>query len=410
MMLIATAGCSRVADTKPPSSKESPAKVEALPKEANLAEVRLTSKAYDRLGITTARVERQQVTQVRKLAGEVTIPPGELAVIVAPFSGTIQLPADGSLPKPGSFIEKGRTIFKFMPLLTPERFVPTPAERAQIAAAQASLISLQMAADGDVKQFTEEVAAARIALNRAETLQRDRVGSKRAVDDAKALHAIAEARLMVANNRKKVLGRLTAKIENGAVSSISSDSPLDGIVRSLPVVLGQLVSTGTTLCEVVNLDTVWIRVPVYVGLLGELNLEEPATINFFGDRDNRSAFTATPVKAPPAADPISSTADLFYTLSNEDGRFRPGERVSVTLTTSGESESLVIPAKAVLYDIYGGTWVYLRVDKLHFRRARIVVRRTTKDIAVLKSGPPEGSEIVVDGAAELFGTEFGIGK
>lgn len=409
LVLTLSSGCNQQSG-KPNVSKKKPASVKALPNEANLAEIELTQKAFERLGIVTAIAEMQDLSQVRKLGGEVIIPPGESALLVAPVSGTVTPPDVGEMPKPGSAVSKGQTVFNFKPLLTPERFVPTPAERAQIANAQASLTSLQMAADGDVRQFTEQVTAAKIALNRAAKLQRDRVGSERAVDDAKAQLAIAEAGLKVAAERKSVLDRVSSDVENGTVTPITFDSPISGVVRNIPVTLGQTVAAGNTLFEVVNLDVVWIRVPVYVGLLDELRTDEPVSITFFGNDGGEAKFVAAPVKAPPAADPLSSTADLYYSIKNEGGRFRPGERVSVTLPMATQSEALVVPVNAILYDIHGSTWVYERVSDLRFRRARVLVQRTTKELAVLRSGLSEGTEIVVDGTAELFGTEFGTGK
>lgn len=410
LALVLTAGCHPANDDTGHAVHEKPAKVTPLPDEANLAEVELASSAYDRLGISISRVELKDLTEVRMLGGEVVIPPGESAVVVAPVSGTVETVDESSIPKPGAVVKKGQLIFNLRPLLTPERFVPTPAERAQIANAQASLISLQMAADGDVQQFVEQVTAAQIALNRAQQLLRDRVGSERSVDDAKAQLALAEARLKVAKERKTVLDQLTSDIDKVSTAPITFESPIDGILRAMPVTLGQMVPVGTTLFEVVNLDVIWIRVPVYVGLLEELQQTEPARVTFFGDDGQRRTYEAQPVKAPPNADPLSSTADLFYSIVNQQGRFRPGERVSVEIPLSTQTESLVIPINAILYDIYGGTWVYERTGERKFRRSRVIVQRTTEDLAILKQGIPLGTEVVVDGAAELFGTEFGTGK
>ncbi len=408
--LLSLVGCGNESGGSNPASKEKPASVKPLPNEANLADIELTQTAYDRLGISVAQVTRQDVTQVRQLGGEIIVPPGESAIVVAPVSGTVRPPKDSAMPKPGSVISKGQVVFEFEPLLTPERFVPTPAERAQIANAQASLISLQMTADGDVQQFSEQVIAARIALNRSEQLQRDRVGSERDVDNAKAQLALAEAGLHVARERKGVLDQLTSDIKTETVAPLTFDSPIDGIVRNIPVTLGQTVSAGTTLFEVVNLDVIWVRVPVYVGLLEELKLHEPMLVTFFGNEGEQTKYTASPVDAPPAADPLSSTADLIYSIDNSSGRFRPGERVSATIPMATATQSMVIPVNAILYDIYGNTWVYQKTDDLRFRRSRVLVQRTTETLAIIKDGVSEGDEVVVDGAAELFGTEFGTGK
>jgi multidrug efflux pump subunit AcrA (membrane-fusion protein) len=113
---------------------------------------------------------------------------------------------------------------------------------------------------------------------------------------------------------------------------------------------------------------------------------------------------------PFSAATTSAAVDLFYELNNADGALRPGLKVSVAIPLGGETESLVVPATAVLYDIHGGTWVYENTAAQTFTRRRVEVRHTSELGAVLARGPKPGVKVVTAGAAELFGTEFGIGK
>ena len=76
----------------------------------------------------------------------------------------------------------------------------------------------------------------------------------------------------------------------------------------------------------------------------------------------------------------------------------------------GESESLIVPSASVLRDINGGAWVYEAMGKHAFARRRVVVDRVEGAVAVLAMGPKPGTNVVTDGAAELFGTEFAGGK
>ena len=48
-------------------------------------------------------------------------------------------------------------------------------------------------------------------------------------------------------------------------------------------------------------------------------------------------------------------------------------------------------------------------DRAYARR-RVVVRYVANGLAVLAAGPPVGTAVVTDGAAELFGTETGFSK
>jgi hypothetical protein len=73
-------------------------------------------------------------------------------------------------------------------------------------------------------------------------------------------------------------------------------------------------------------------------------------------------------------------------------------------------ESLVVPCAAILRDIHGVAWVYTQSGEHEFRRERVNARFTTDDLAILAAGPTVGTELVIDGAAEVFGSEFGAGR
>ena len=69
----------------------------------------------------------------------------------------------------------------------------------------------------------------------------------------------------------------------------------------------------------------------------------------------------------------------------------------------------VVPYSAVLYDAKGDTWVYTNPAPLSYVRERVTVDYIEGDQAVLTDGPPKGTQVVTVGAAELYGTEFGVG-
>lgn len=70
----------------------------------------------------------------------------------------------------------------------------------------------------------------------------------------------------------------------------------------------------------------------------------------------------------------------------------------------------VVPYAAVFYDLNGKTWVYTNPEPLTFVRASISVDNIDGDLAVLSEGPPSGTEVVIVGAPELYGAEFGVGQ
>ena len=97
---------------------------------------------------------------------------------------------------------------------------------------------------------------------------------------------------------------------------------------------------------------------------------------------------------------------------------KAAERIGIELTTIQENDlavdpnieaQKVVPYAAVLYDTEGKTWVYTSPKNLIFIRKEIVIDHIKGDQAFLKAGPPVGTNIVIQGASELLGTEFHVG-
>ncbi|MGE0129291.1 MAG: efflux RND transporter periplasmic adaptor subunit [Blastocatellales bacterium] len=376
-------GCSKPQAAE--SQKTAPAaKVENAVKETDLATVKLSPQAEQRLGVTTSPVAIERVAEARTFAGEITLPPDRTISVSAPLGGTLLSDAP---PSVGMFVRKGQVVFRLTPLLAPER-------------------DLRVQLDRDVTNAQTRVDAARVRFNRAEQLLRDRAGSEKAVEQAREELNVAENDLKTARAR---LERYDKAPISGDVA-VTVVAPRDGMIQKLFVSPGQTVTGGAPLFEVVNLAVVWIRVPVYVGDLNAIHRNQTARVRMLNDPLGAPSRVARPVNAPPTANPANDTADLYFELANTDGSLRPGQKMSVTLLEKASAESLVVPWSAVLHDIHGGTWVYENTAPQQYVRRRVEVRRVVDSRAVLARGPALGAKVVTAGAAEIFGTEFGTGK
>jgi hypothetical protein len=70
----------------------------------------------------------------------------------------------------------------------------------------------------------------------------------------------------------------------------------------------------------------------------------------------------------------------------------------------------IVPYAAVLYDVDGIAWAYTSPKEHVFIRHRIEIDSIEGDKAILREGPPVGTDVVTIGVAELYGVEKGIGK
>ncbi len=365
LCLMITLGC-RAEKTSP--QKQTPAKLEH-PDEGDIYRIVLTAKAEERLQISTVDVEQKPMPRTRTLGGAVVIPDGAVVLVTAPLTGTLKAPPDSALPVAGMSVAANQTVFQLSPLLAPEREVPSAAERVSMADAKASLLSSQIIAEGDVEQGKAQVEAAEIALTRARKLLSDTVGSQRDVDDAVARFDLAEKTLQAAQARKQQLDQLTLEAKSVRAIDVPVVAPQAGMLRNVTSSVGQVVSIGAPLLEVVDLKKMWVRLPVYPGLIAEVDRDRDAHIRKLGESSGE--ISVRPIAAPPSADVLASSVDVFYELDNKDGVFSPGEPVEVVMPLRGREESLVVPRAAILRDIHGIAWVYLNSGQHEFRRHRV---------------------------------------
>lgn len=155
---------------------------------------------------------------------------------------------------------------------------------------------------------------------------------------------------------------------------------------------------------------VWVRVPLSEGELNEVALGEPARVFALGSDATGAGLTAQPVDMPPNLGGQAS-ALLYLVADGTELSLAPGQRVRIELPSSSSGTNrLVVPYASVIYGPSGDTWTYTNIGALAFVRHSITIDYIDEQLAVLLDGPPVGTEVVIVGAAELYGTEFGVGK
>ncbi|AKT42704.1 efflux RND transporter periplasmic adaptor subunit [Chondromyces crocatus] len=375
-------GCEKQHAPPPPP----PVKAIPQPSETALSTLTLTPEAEGRLGIETTAVEQRDLPEPLSVAGEVIVPTDGAVVLAAPFSATVSaLP--GGPPRPGARIRRGDPLVRLAPFAPLDRDVLAQAERA-VSVAAANLDALDA------------------RVQRLEKLLTEGGASTRQIEEARAERAALKAELTAGEKRLASIRR--APLE--ADVSIPLRAPRDGLIRSVTVAPGQLVAAGAPLFEILGAPTLWVRAAVYAGAAARLAQDTPALVSSLRARaDADPSILAQPVQAPPSADPLSATVDLFYELPEGSSR-RPGERVTVTLETTRSTEVRVVPWSSVVFDAVGGAWVYLQTAPHAYERSRIDLLRVENDHALFTRGPAKDARVVHVGAAELFGVEFGVGK
>jgi len=387
VLFLAFSACGKNKLTDEGSKK--PAKVENAVEESLLSTITLTPKAEERLGINISLVESKKLPGSYELGGEIISIPGSNARVSAPVSGVVLHPVSGKIPLAGKHVKKGEEILRLL-MLPPE--------------------SQLLGAREEVAVRKEELKVVQAKAERSKHLLGIKAISEKAYEEVQAELARAKAALSVAQAHLDLLNGSDLDAAAEVLSTMVMGSPFDGVLQRIYVAPGQTVSASTALFELESLKLVWIRVPVYIGDLDKIDLDKDATIIPLGEHKGETVIHARPVQGPPLSNASSASADLYFEISNNEELFRIGQKVKLSLILKTPEESLVIPWSAILYDMNGGSWVYVKVSSLAYSRRRVEVSHIVDDLAVLTRGVDAGDEVVTAGAVELFGTEFGVGK
>lgn len=372
-----------------PAEKAAPAKVANAVEESSLATVTLTAKAEERLGIEVEAVERKHLPGSQELGGEIMAVPGSEISVSSPVAGTVLRSSQGNIPAAGKFVKRGEEIMRLL-MLPPEKDLLSARE------------------DVAVKQEQLEVAQAK--ADRAEQLLKSRALSEKRFEEIQSELTMAKAAMRTAKARQDLLNGADVEAASENLTTLVLHSPVDGVLQGVMVAPGQTVPAATVLFDVARVDPVWIRVPVYVGHVSKFDLTTEAVIQILGTKSDPTFLKAEPIQGPPLSDAASASADLYFKMANPDKLLRIGQKVKVLIQEISSQESLVLPWSSILYDINGGNWVYAKTAAHVYSRRRVEVSHIVGEYAVVTRGVAVGDEVVVAGAAEIFGTEFGVGK
>lgn len=221
-------------------------------------------------------------------------------------------------------------------------------------------------------------------LRREKDLWLKKVSAEQDYLDAQTAAATAQIALDAAQQRLATLGLTGAEIKNlpkqdpYAMSRLEVRSPIAGRVTNREVTRGELVSADKEIFTIVDLSSVWIEIPVYAADLQSVREGQTVTLKGANGQtaQGRIVFTG------PTIDPQTGAARTVASLQNDRGIWRPGDFVSGTIATGGESADVVVPASAI-QTIGGDTVVFTRTEEGFERRIVVIGRRNGRTVEIV---------------------------
>lgn len=241
--------------------------------------------------------------------------------------------------------------------------------------------------------------------------------SQEEVDDARINFEQAKADITEIKTKiKQAENSLNTAKTNLSYTSIRS--PIDGVVVSIPVSIGQTINASQaspTVVQIAQVDTVLIKPEIAEADIIKVKSGMPLYFNILGDTDkiyhaNLKSIDIGPTtlsdqgKTSPSSTPTTNSGIYYYgefEYPNEDKSFRMSMSAQVSIVIDQVKDVLQVPAEVIKTNKKGEKFV--TVLNNGSREDRIVETGLTNNIYTeIKSGLKENEEIILtEGRADM---------
>lgn len=373
--------------------------------------LRLSSQARKNLRLRVASAELRDFQRSIRVPGMVVERPGRSTILVtAPLTGVITR----IHVLDGEAIEPGRKLFDLR--LTHEELVQSQAELLQTAE-ELDVTSREIRR---IEQLAEQggLAGKQLLERQYERQKLEAVLHSRR--EALLLHGLTSAQIESIVKTRRLLPELSVFAPTPAALEEDTAATTPWQVQSLKVSPGQHVNAGDTLLTLTNYAELYIQGEAFERDLESIQnaADANAELAAIWDTEGIRPETVTGLRLlylAPRVDPDSRTLDFFVSLPNElrrdaklpagarfiAWRFRPGERVELSIPVETWENRPVLPIDAVAMD-GPEAYVFLpKGDRLERRAVHLEYRDSQWAVLANDGTLIVGAPVVVSSAQQL---------
>ena len=270
-------------------------------------------------------------------------------------------------------------------------------------------------AQTDMESAREARDNAKAVLDSRQQLFKQSAIAGRSVDDSRVAYAQAESQYRAAEEHLKTLQSVKQDQIKGAAAQVASAkahhdsqeaqvaysrilSPISGIVSDRPLNAGEMATPGAPLITIVDISRVIARIDVPQAEASSVKVGQTAILT---RPDSKDEVEGKVTVVSPAADPNSTTVQVWIQIENPGERLKPGTAIHAAIATEIYKAATVVPAAAILPGEEGGTAVLtVSSDSIAHKRTVTVGVREGNQVQIL-SGANPGEEVVVVGGMGL---------
>ena len=364
------------------------------------------------VSVQAEKVERKPLTEY--VSGESILVPQSQAAIVPKISAPIKK----------FFVQRGSRVKKDQLLAVLENAdlaaavrdsqgAMKQADASYATTTKAGVIEDMQKAQLDLAQakanldLQQSIADARQTLLQQGAIpRRDYDTAAAALVQAKATNDIAKQHL---DSLKTVSQTATIHSAEGALDSAKGKyeaaqaglsyseirSPIDGVVTDRPLFAGEMANTGQPIVTVMDTSSLLAKVHLSQEQTAGLKVGGDATLTINGQDEPAHGKISL---ISPALDPGSTTLEVWVTVANKAGKYKPGTPVHVSLAARSLLDVVTVPNEALI-TTKAGTPAVMVVGPDNVAHQKDVKTGITDghDTQVL-SGVQPGDQVVTKGA------------
>ena len=271
-------------------------------------------------------------------------------------------------------------------------------------------------AKSGVRQAKANFENAKVNFDRTYELYKKSVIPKQSYDTAETQYKVSKESLRTAQEQLKMLksgatkedillskaqvnqARSNVDVVRQQLNNTYVTSPFSGVVAQKLVNLGEVISPTTPLFNIVQMDTVRIRVDLAESLIKYFSKGKESKIKLDAYPDK--IFTGTIGNISPIVNVQSRTFWVEIFVSNPQHVIKPGMFARVTFNLETHAKVLTVPLESVI-NKGESKYVYIVKDNIASLSPRLNTGITTNSQVEILYGLKEGDQVAIKGIENL---------
>ncbi len=260
----------------------------------------------------------------------------------------------------------------------------------------ATINSAEVAASfNDLGSANADLAIAKRQMDNAESLYKNGISSEREYTEAKQSYEKA----LAARNKVQASININGGGKANPGGEYTITAPIEGYIVEKKITTGAFIRTdmGDNLFTISDMKNVWVNANVFEADISKVAEGNEVDIRSLSYPDK--TFKGTIDKISQVLDPQSKTMKVRVVLDNKDMLLKPDMFVRVHVYSSGSSQSMCVPAAALLAQD-GRTYVVAYNGPEDIQIAEVTVLKSVGDKTFIKTELKPGQRVVT--AHQLF--------